>query len=256
MVQRLDGDLWLADTSTGVFSRLTLDPPTHVDPEWSPDSRQIVYSQWREGGSDLMEMDVGAGTPRKLYSDNKTLVLDDWSPDGRFIVGHVFIDPADEYTRAVFLFPLEGDRKPKFVLRGPFVYDQFHVSPDSRWVAYESTESGRFEVFVGSFPDFRVKRQVSSQGGGEPLWRQDGKELFYLNPEGKLMSAAVSAGTTLQIGESKVLFQSPLTSPSMEVNEYWANHDGQKFLFVAPQTPAGANEPINVVVSWDANLPK
>ena len=68
--------------------------------------------------------------------------------------------------------------------------------------------------------------------------------------------SAVRAGTTLQIGESKVLFQSPLTSPSMEVNEYWATHDGQKFLFVAPQTPAGANEPINVVVSWDANLPK
>ena len=123
-------------------------------------------------------------------------------------------------------------------------------------MAYESTESGRFEVFVGSFPDFRVKRQVSSQGGGEPLWRQDGKELFYLSSEGKLISAAVRAGTTLQIGESKVLFQSPLTSPSMQVHEYWATHDGQKFLFVAPQTPAGANEPINVVVSWDANLPK
>jgi DNA-binding winged helix-turn-helix (wHTH) protein/Tol biopolymer transport system component len=250
-----DVDLWLLEVRTGVFSRLTFGPSWEFDPLWSPDSQRIVYAVGREDGTDLMEMVVGARTPQMIYSDNRSLLLDDWSPDGRFIVGHVF-PPGPELEMAVFVLPMQGERKPQYPLRGPFIKDQFHVSPDSQWVVYNTDESGRFEVFISSFPDFHLKRQVSTRGGGEPVWRRDGKELFYLSPEGKLMSVEIRAATSLEIGEPKVLFQSPI-KPSYSLNTWLATHNGQKFLFQEPHKGSpGRVEQINVVVNWDANLPR
>ena len=123
------------------------------------------------------------------------------------------------------------------------------ISPDERWVAYSSFESGRWEVYVATFPAFTEKRQVSGSGGSQPFWRNDGKELFYLTLDGKLMAAEVTSRSTLQTALPKVLFQTPVrVSPIY--NQYSVTADGTRFLFGEPINQG--SEQIAVVLNWPA----
>ena len=112
----------------------------------------------------------------------------DWTPDGAAIL---FIK---DDGRSLYRLPLSGSRRPELLLETPFPKDQFHVSPDGRWIAFNSLESGRWEVYAAAFPSFNDKRRVSRDGGGQPLWRNDGKELFYLSLQGKLMAVDTTLG--------------------------------------------------------------
>ncbi|HKN45900.1 MAG TPA: hypothetical protein VJW23_18455, partial [Propionibacteriaceae bacterium] len=141
---------------------------------------------------------------------------------------------------------------PRMVLNAPSsIQDQSHVSPDGRWITYNSDESGTWEVYAASFPDLTGKRQISIDGGMQPLWRRDGQELFYLSPQGQLMAVDVhvSESTSIETGAPRALFRTGL-NPSVQVGEYGVAPDGKRFLFMEPV--GDRNPPISLLLNWQA----
>ena len=155
--------------------------------------------------------------------------------------------------------PLFGERKPSPFVKTKFEETQAQFSPDVRWIAFISNESGRDEVYVSSFPTAGGKVRVSTDGGVQPRWRRDGKELFYLSPARKLMAVPIQAGSTLEVGAPQALFDVPF-SPIGTGSGVWARYgydataDGQRFLVNAPLE--SATVPITVVLNWTAGLKK
>ena len=156
------------------------------------------------------------------------IAVDDWTRDGSSLVVRTF-------GRAVLAVPMTGERTARMLADTPFVEDQSQVSPDGRWIAFNSDESGRWEAYVARFPEFTDKRQVSSAGGMQPRWRRDGKELFYLSLDGVIMATEIGgSGQAAQIlGAPTPLFQTHL-SPSPNVPQYDVSADGSRFLVLEP----------------------
>jgi len=175
-----------------------------------------------------------------------------WSPDGRFILYATFLS-SPQTGADLFVLPLFGDRKAHPFLQTPFNEIEGQFSPDGRWVAYTSNESGRYEVYVAPFPGPGGKWQVSTGGGTFPRWRRDGTEIFYLAPDKKLMMAAVNGKSgSFEVGAVKPLFQTHATGSRYE---YDVTADGQRFLInTAPEQTASA--PVTVVLNWTAGLKK
>jgi Tol biopolymer transport system component len=238
-------DLWTLELATGILSRQTFHPTDDTDPVWSPDGRELVFTSNPKTTDDLYRKVVGGGEEQVLFESRNQKYPKFWLSDGRSII---FIGPTG---KAFYQLPLTGDRKPVPLLASEFDKDNPHVSPDGRWVAYNSIESGRWEVYAAAFPTFADKRQVSVNGGCQPQWRKDGKELFYLTLEGQLMAAELKAGKILQTGVPQVLFQTPaIVSPIN--SQYCVMADGKRFIF---REPVGeANAPITVVLNWKAGL--
>jgi serine/threonine protein kinase len=239
-------DIWLLDLSSGIPSRLTFGNTNDVDPVWSPDSRRLIYDARGKDNNELREIAIGAGAENPVYSPSQP--LDDWTPDGKFLVFH-------QARTGVFSLPLSGDkaeRKPQLLLQSAFTLDEFHVSPDGRWIIYGSNESGRAEVHLARFPSFTDRRQISTNGGLQPQWRGDGRELFYLSFDGKLMSHAIEPGENLKVGPSKVLFQTAAPR-SASTHHYAATRDGQRFFVVEAQNTAEGDQ-IYVIANWTALL--
>lgn len=154
----------------------------------------------------------------------------------------------------LWLLPLEGERKPQLFLQTQFTEWQATISPDGRWVAYSSDESGRFEIYVATFPQFERKWQVSVAGGSEPQWRRDGKELFFVAGDKKLMAVEVKSGSNaFETGVPKLLFETPFINIGR--NRYVVTRDGQRFLVITRLEDTAAT-PINVVVNWLAEVKK
>lgn len=168
-----------------------------------------------------------------------------WTPDGRSII-YISLN-----GRTVSLRALSGDEKPRTLMDSSFNKDEFHVSPDGRWIAYNSDESGRWEVYIARFPEFTERRQVSNAGGCQAQWRRDGKELFYLSLDGKLMVVEVRAGNTLETTIPRILFQTGVrVSPILD--QYCVTGNGQRFLFMEPKEEDP--EPIHVILNWPSSL--
>jgi dipeptidyl aminopeptidase/acylaminoacyl peptidase len=216
----------------------------------------MVFNGLRKGSLDLYQKaSSGVGPEEELLADGLDKIPFDWSPDGRFVL---FAAIAPQTGPDLWLLPLFGDRKPFPFLQTPFAEIPAKFSPDGRWMAYGSNESGRFEVFVVPFPGPGGKWQISVGGGNEPRWRRDGKELFYLGPDNRLMAAAVNGeGSAFEVGAVRSLFDtrpgSPAGGPSWY--SYDVSPDGQRFLVNVPaeSTPAA---PITLVVNWPAALKK
>ncbi len=233
--------IWTVDLSTGIFSRLTF-AANASDAVWSPDGRELIYSS----SDGVYRKTVGGGDEKLVYTSVEGLYPYNWFKDGRSIllvtIGKTF-----------YQLPLAGEQKPLTLLTSEFVKASPRVSPDEHWVAYSSLESGRWEVYIATFPAFTEKRQVSVSGGCQPFWRKDGKELFYLTFSGKLMATDVKGGATLQTGVPRVLFQTPARVEDPGMNQYSVTGDGKKFLFEEPVTNEGA-EQITVVLNWAVGL--
>lgn len=245
--QHATGSLWLVDIATDTTTPLTIDPHAQSDPVWSPDSRYVAFDLLPNGGSDppfLVEtIKIGNHQPQPIYGDNERHWVEDWSPDGSFLLTHD--------TRTVSILPLTGDRKPKPVYSSSFVKDAFHLSPDGRSVAYGEQRTGKWEVFVASFPSFQDIEQVSPNGGAEPRWRGDGRELFFIDYEGEMMSATVERGSPPKIGVPRKLFNTGLV-PDPTINQYAVSRDGLKFLVLQPRK--GFQESYSVILNWPATL--
>jgi eukaryotic-like serine/threonine-protein kinase len=248
-------DIWILDIAREVTSRLTFDPANENYPVWSPDGRQVAY--FHTGGAARgihVQSASGAGrSERVLPSSGVEFILDDWSRDGR----HIFYNLTAEGTRQdIWVLPLSGDRKPFPYIASPFDQSQARISPDGRWVAYTSDESGRSEVYVQSFPDPGGKWQVSNTGGSDPCWRGDGRELYYLSSDQKLMSMPTAPGAeSFEVVIPQVLFPIRVLVPVGARNHYAATDDGQTFYSVAPMS-GGSVGTTNVVVHWTPDIRK
>jgi dipeptidyl aminopeptidase/acylaminoacyl peptidase len=174
----------------------------------------------------------------------------DWSRDGRFII-YRSTDP--DSSMDLWVLPLSGDRKPFPFVRTPFTERDAQFSPDVRWVAYQSDESGRNEIYAQPFPGPGGKWQVSNAGGTQPRWRRDGKEIFYLSPDGRLMSAAVETAPgspTFKASPPVELFATSVLGISVPNRQQYAvSADGQRFLLNVPAENASVS-PITVILNW------
>jgi DNA-binding winged helix-turn-helix (wHTH) protein/Tol biopolymer transport system component len=239
--------IWLVDLERGTPTRLA----DGVLPVWGPRGSDIVFTSRRVGGSsDLVHRSIiGPSTDESLLLRTPHMKIGgNWTDDNSYIV-YTGSDPRtklDLWTLTV------ADRKPIPFLQTPFNEMHAQVSPDGRWVAYASDESGTWEVYVQSFPVPGAKRTISVGGGAEPQWRRDGRELYYLAPDGTLMAVAVtSRDESFDAGRPVPLFQAHIPADIITFrNHYAPARDGQRFLIDA----ADDNEPINVVVNWTAML--
>jgi serine/threonine protein kinase len=248
-------DLWLFDLNRGTNTRLTFDPADELDPVWSPDGKQIAFTGTSRGRRDIYVMDAhGTRPPELLLELPEAKNVEQWSPDGKYLVYNFNLTPAPPQN--LYVLPLFGDRKPIAMLTSPFTADMGQISPNGKWLAYRSTESGTSEVYVLAFapndPASRRKWRISTDGGMEPQWRADGKELFYLNGS-TLMSVEVKGdGHEFEAGLPKVLFETILTS-NITRNRYAVARDGQRFLMVT-MTKEQVHPEIHVLLNWEAAL--
>jgi len=242
-----EGDLWMLDLATGVFSRLTSDPHIDSSPAWSPDERRMVFSSGRAGYTTVFEKDLVTGREERVLADTPPpgAMVDDWSPDGKFVIFRNF-------GRAIYALPMVGERTPRLVADTPYVEDQLHVSPDSRRIAFQADESGRLEIYVASFPAFTDRRQVSIAGGVQPLWRRDGKELYFLGLDGTMYAVPIPTAPTFAAGAPAALFRTNVKLDA-GVHQYGVTAGGQQFLILEPARP-GADR-VTVVLDWTARLP-
>jgi Tol biopolymer transport system component len=240
-------DIWVLDWRGGA-QRLTFHPKDDFNPLWSPDGTRMAFSSDRNGMRDIyIKQANGTGGEELLVGSASQKSAEDWSPDGKFIVYN-----AEGLLWAV---PVQSDRKPFRVVEGPASYDQCKISPDGKWIAYRSTESGRAEVFVQSFPVAGAKWQISTAGGWEPSWRRDGKELYF-TIDNKLMAVDVKAAAGgFEHSAARQLFEAPFTWDYRRRNRYVAAADGQKFLILT-LGEEGADSPIHIVLNWKAALKK
>jgi eukaryotic-like serine/threonine-protein kinase len=238
-------DLWLLDLSTNVPSRLTTDPKEDVSPAWSPNERRLVFSSRRTGILTLFERDLVTGKEEQVLKDPlpTDVFVDDWSPDGRFVTMRSSSD-GGLYALSMPEHKLTLITKPRYGL------DQSHVSPDGKWIAYHANESGRYEIYVARFPEFIDKQPISRAGGLEPLWRSDGKELFYLDFNGRVIALPVTTGSTLEVGPANILFETRIRPG--DVNHYAVSADGQKFLVLEPERTR--SEPLTILLDWTTRL--
>jgi dipeptidyl aminopeptidase/acylaminoacyl peptidase len=254
-------DVWVLEFARGVMTRLTFDPKEDGIPLWSPDGRHIAFYSNRTGNRQIYRKDAGGGgREEQLTTDAGDKFPSDWSPDGRFVL---YIAPAapagGRGGGGLWALPVDGDRKPVEVDIGrrvtPGASAQF--SPDGKWIAYASTDSGRSEVYVRSFPESGSPWQVSTQGGLAPKWRTDGKELFYMGPDREsILAAAVrTSGAIFQSDTPRELFRMTRI-PDRIVSPYEVTLDGQRFLVLQPTADRGDVSPLTVLMNWQARLKK
>jgi len=255
-------DIWLYDVARGLKNRFTLDAAVEQSSIWSPDGSRIVFNSNRQGRFNLYQRaSDGAGGEELLLEDNLNKVPLSWSPDGRFILYMTDIGAGNRID--LFVLPLSGGPSTGSGQVGkpiPFLQTQFserfgQFSPDGRWVAYVSNESGRPEVYVTPFPGPGGQWLVSSAGGESPRWRPDGAEIFYRALDNKLMSAAVDGrGSSFEVGAVKLLFQTTALNFALGGRSpYDVSADGQRFLIITMAEQA-ASAPITLVVNWMAGM--
>ena len=259
-VERITGgtgsDLWLLETSKdGKAERFTFDSASEGSPVWSPDGARIVYTSTRDGGANLYwKLSNGAGNEDVLFKSAEQKSASDWSRDGHTLV-YSSLNAKSQIDMVTL--PLEGERKAQVFLGSPFAEYHGRLSPDGRWMAYESNEAGRLEVYVQPFPasaERAGKHLVSTGGGIEPVWRRDGKELFYLSGRA-IMAAGVDTGAVFKSGTPRKLFEGSFGSVNGAGYRWAAAPDGKRFLMKAAGD-AAAQEPLTLILNWSAGLKK
>jgi Tol biopolymer transport system component len=248
-------DLWLYDLVRGTSTRLTFDPGDDLNPAWSPDGKQIAFTAKRKGERDIYVMDAnGTREPEIVLQTPIRKNVEQWSPDGKYLVFNL---EASNTNADLYVLPLFGERKAIPFLTSPFTEDMGQISPNGRWIAYRSNESGTSEVYVQSFtpgdPAPRRKWRISTDGGMEPQWRRDGKELFYLRGSTLMAVDIKSDGREFEAGLPNPLFDKML--PGIGRNRYVVSRDGQRFLFITPPEDQ-KNSDIHVVVGWQTRFTK
>jgi len=240
-------DIWLFDLARGTNMRLTFDPADETNPAWSPDSQRIMFTSNRKGHRDLWQKAAsGAREEVPVLQSDAEKSLEDWTPDGRYLLFNKLVPGT---RREQWALPLSGNRKPFAVIAGQGVVQGARVSPNGKWIAYTSDESGNQEIYVQNFQPAGGRWQISTDGGGEPSWSPNGRELFYLHVS-KLMAVDVKTGTDrFEQGTTHFLFEAPFGNTLR--NAYVVAPDGQRFL-VNTRIESTDILPMTVVMNWPA----
>ncbi len=270
VVQDHSTDIWIYDVMRGVRSRLTFgkdrEGGASVTPVWSPDGRMIAYAvvhlaEPAKKHRICRRLAIGGEEEEVLYTFDEEVWVSDWSPDGNYLLfsqgKYLGGDPSD-----IWILPLTGDRKPRPFLKTPSAEDKARLSPDGRWVAFQSNESGRNEVYIapmsldsdGTHPEYgrKGKWQISTAGGFAPRWRNDGKELYYSGLGGSITAVEVSLTELgVEIGPDTPLFPADIPAG---VSPFVAAPDGQ--WFIINMSKGQHSTPITVIANWPGLIKK
>jgi Tol biopolymer transport system component len=266
-IQEQEMQIWLYDLSRETLTRFTFEGNTNLNPVWTPDGKRVAFTSNKEGPlNPFWQLADGGGGLERLTTSEYVQVPMSWSPDGQLLT-FIEINPTTGFDiwalRMGDPSPGSGQapsaglgqvRKAQPFLRTPFNESAPRFSPDGRWLAYISNESGRNEVYVQPYPGPGGKWQISTEGGGEPVWNPNGRELFYRSGD-KMMAVDIAAQSGFAAGKPRMLFEgqyvpTPLTAPYYDVSP-----DGQRFLMLkASEQAQSAPTQINVVLNWFEEL--
>lgn len=250
-------DLWIMDLERGVLSQLTTNPANDWGPAWSPDGSSIAFSSDPNGRSAIFVKPANGGAEELIaQNDRSSLYPNDWSPDGHWLVFH---EHAPNRSLALGILKIDGDRMAHPLPASDFAEYGAHFSPDGQMLAYLSNEPSGPEIYIRPFVNGSstgAKWRVSKDGGVEPVWNHDGKELFYLNRDGQLVSIEIRGGTALQAGATKLLFKPCDAAYGVFTSaRYDAAADGKRFLVACP-APQSDRLRMIAVVNWQRDLKK
>ncbi|CAN5810978.1 hypothetical protein BH20ACI3_BH20ACI3_18250 [soil metagenome] len=247
--QATSTDIWLFELARGTGSRFTTNPSFDSAPVWSPDGNRIAFSSNRDGQYELyIKPASGIENEEVLLKSSNLKITNDWSADGRLII---YEERDLKQHFHIWVLPLFGDGKPFPLPQTEFNEQSAQLSPNGKWIAYVSDESGKFEVYVQSFPASGGKWKISTDGGHHPLWL-GGTELIYITPSRKLMAVNVKASSTFEVSVPRELFETRISGVGFRRN-YDVTADGQRFLVIT-QDEEEKPSPISVVFNWTADL--
>jgi len=249
-IDERDMQVWLYDLARETLSRLTFEGSINNNPIWTPDGQRITFtSAGRSDGGLFWQLADGSGGLERLCCDGGSgAPASSWSPDGQLIAGGGAGGTGD---LAVLR---RGDRQAQILLQTPFGEGAAMFSPDGRWLAYSSNESGRSEIYVQAYPGPGGKWQISTEGGTEPLWSRNGRELFYRNGN-RMMAVDITTQPNFSAGKPKLLFEGQYEPTLVSNANYDISPDGQRFLMLkAIEAEAAAPTQINVVLNWFEDL--
>ena len=237
--------LWVHDFARAVSSPFSVSNDWGA--MWSPDGKTIAYGSTRHGRSDIYWKGYSTGQEeRLLFKSDDFVGPTDWSADGRYIF---FIN----VTRSeVGFLPVDPPGDPRVLLDSEFVERDARLSPNGRWMAFTSNESGAKEVWIQSFPDLQNKHQVSTAGGSHPEWDPDGNELYYISPDRQLMSVAIEGDAKDLLGSPRALFPTRIAGHESK-RLYAVARNGEKFLMIVAREPE-SSPPITLILNWTAGL--
>jgi Tol biopolymer transport system component len=249
-------DLWTYDFARGAMTKMTLDGTSHW-PVWTPDGERLTYRIWGPGGFTMWWMPADHSAQQTRLTDIGIMQsASSWSPDGRVVAfTQVNIDTGPD----VYVLDLSGDHKPRPFVQTKFAEGSPKFSPDGRWIAYASNESGRNEIYVQSYPGPGPRVQISTDGGTDAVWRRTGGELFYRSGD-KMMVVSLSTSGAFSASKPRVLWHgryahglgSACGAPGTTSSNYDVAADGQRFLMIKDDEMAPAQ--INVVLNWAEEL--
>ncbi len=255
VVNRLDPrtglkDLLIGDLSRGVLTRLDLGSNDHGQAIWSPDGTRIAFAvtSMRHPPALYWLTLRGSGSPEPILPPGEVGRAEDWSPDGRFLL--YFGGTLSQAGSGLWVVNVEGERKPRKLL-SQATEAQAQFSPDGRWIAYCSPESGRSEVYLTSFPDPGERIRVSVSGGERPRWKRDGREIYFLSADKEMIATSVRLAAGVEIGAARPLFRIDPAGWS----DYDVTPDGERFLAVA-NVPVQDADAIAVTANWLSLLPR
>jgi eukaryotic-like serine/threonine-protein kinase len=244
-----EGQIWLYDIARKTLTRLTFDGDVNIRPLWTPDGKHVIFSASKDGKQSIAwQLADGSGGREELNTAEQLQVPSSVSPDGRFL-SYYLVDPNTQ--RDIWILDLR-DRKARPFLQTRFNESASAFSPDGRWIAYASDESGRPEIYVQSFPGPGGKWQVSTEGGAQPLWNRNGRELLYRSGD-RIMSMEVSVQTAFAGGVSRQVFAGRYADPVI-VPTYDITPDGQRFLMLKPSEQQVPSNQIVIVQNWFEEL--
>jgi len=244
-------DIWIHEIQRPTsLTRFTLDPSTDGFGVWSPDGARIAFTSYRGGYSLFWKASDLSGKDEELLTGGDAKYPSSWSSDGQLLA---YVEVGNQTSGNIWVLPIGGDRKPRLFLDTPFDERSPMFSPDGKWLAYASNASGRKEVYVQPYPGPGGTWQVSTDGGEQPVWAPDGRELFYRNGD-KVMVSTVSLQAAFQASTPRVLFEGRYARDfAGNFNDYDIAPDGQHFVMVKEAEQKAATQ-LNVVLNWFEDL--
>jgi Tol biopolymer transport system component len=248
-VREAENDVWIWDIERKTLQRLTFDPGLNTGPTWSPDGERIAFSRSIDDTEGIFwQAADGSGVPALLIdSSNALVVASEFLPDGSGLLY------TERPPRDIWLVPTDDPGAGSVLLQTPASETNTSISPDGRWIAFQSDESGQIEVYVRPFPEVETGRwQISTGGGTRPRWSRDGTELFYYlgtaDGTGAVMAVPIESGQNFRAGVPRMLFEGPYVAPHPGRQTFDVSLDGQRFLMIKSTAPGGSAEQPQIVV--------